>query len=321
MIKQSKRRFWSWPRELRQRGILGINARNLHLSELNPRRFYAALDDKMLTKTICEERDIPVPETFLVVGRTDDLRRFSGLVEKQQEFVVKPARGAGGRGVVVVVRHNGKAFETSGGEILSSAEMQYHLLTTRSGLFSLGNRPDRAIVEQRIVPHPVFDGLAMGGTPDIRVVVYRGVPVMAMLRLPTEESAGRANLHQGAVGVGIQLETGLTFGGVHRDRAVSVHPETAASMEGMAIPRWPEVLAMAARLSEAFELLYVGVDIVLDANRGPVVLEANARPGLAIQIANRRGLWSRLEMVEEQAAEVLSPARRRELAAVLSNAS
>ena len=44
------------------------------------------------------------------------------------------------------------------------------------------------------------------------------------------------------------------------------------------------------RLSHALQLGYVGVDIVLDANYGPMVLEANARPGLNIQIANNQGL-------------------------------
>jgi D-alanine-D-alanine ligase-like ATP-grasp enzyme len=40
---------------------------------------------------------------------------------------------------------------------------------------------------------------------------------------------------------------------------------------------------------------YLGVDVVLDAQRGPVILEVNVRPGLAVQLANRMGLRASLE--------------------------
>ena len=43
---------------------------------------------------------------------------------------------------------------------------------------------------------------------------------------------------------------------------------------------------------------YLGVDIVLDRKQGPMLLEANARPGLAIQIANGQGLIPRFEAVD-----------------------
>ncbi len=312
MTRLSARRFWSWPSELRRHHVLGINARNvLFLFELNPRGFYPTLDDKLLTKKICEARQIPVPETFAVIERAGDVPRLLGLIARRQEFVLKPARGSGGRGVLVIARHNGAAFETSNGQLLSPAEMRYHLLTMLSGAFSLGDHSDRVIVEQRVVSHPVFDRLAIGGTPDIRVLVYRGLPVMAMLRLPTRTSGGRANLHQGAVGVGIHLATGRTFGGVYRDRAVTIHPETAVSMNGIDIPYWPDVLAIAVKFSHAVDLGYVGVDMVLEANRGPLVLEANARPGLAIQTANRCGLLSRLERAVERSQRKLLPAQRK----------
>jgi alpha-L-glutamate ligase-like protein len=308
MTSLAKWRPWSRPSELRRHRVLGINARNVNLLlELNPRRFHPALDDKVLTKGICEARDIPVPETFSLIDRPGDTRRFFSLIGERQEFVVKPARGAGGRGVVVIVGKNGTSLATSDGRTLSFADMQYHLLSTLSGLFSLGERPDRAIVEQRVVIHPAFDKLAFCGTPDVRVIVCRGVPLMAMLRLPTRVSRGRANLHQGAVGVGIHLVTGRTFGGVYRNRAVTVHPETALSVEGIEIPYWPEVLAVARKFSQAVNLGYIGVDVVLDANRGPLLLEANARPGLAIQIANRCGLLSRLAAVDQRKTEELSP--------------
>lgn len=54
----------------------------------------------------------------------------------------------------------------------------------------------------------------------------------------------------------------------------------------------------ASQSTELTGLGYVGVDMVLDKNLGPLILELNARPGLAIQIANFRGLEPRLQYVE-----------------------
>ena len=51
------------------------------------------------------------------------------------------------------------------------------------------------------------------------------------------------------------------------------------------------------KLSDVLEMGYIGVDFVIDAEKGPVVLEANARPGLAIQVANRTGIRPRLEKI------------------------
>jgi len=48
---------------------------------------------------------------------------------------------------------------------------------------------------------------------------------------------------------------------------------------------------------------YLGVDIVLDAQAGPLMLELNARPGLNIQIANQEGLLHRLRLIEQHAMQ------------------
>ena len=304
----SELQFWAWPWELRRRGVLGINARNLdYILRLNPRKLYPRVDDKVLTKQICDAVGIPVPQTYAVIDRYGDLKRFAELMGNRQQFVIKPACGAGGRGVLVIVRQDGREFETSSGQKLSLAEVRYHLSTILSGLYSLAGQPDRAIVEQRITRLPVFEDLAIGGTPDIRVIVHQGKPIMAMLRLPTEESRGRANLHQGAVGVGVEIATGRTVAAVCHDRGVTTHPDTGAPLVGIEIPHWRNILAAATKLSRALELGYVGVDIVLDAATGPVVLEANARPGLAIQIANASGLLHQLQPVRAALPERTAP--------------
>jgi alpha-L-glutamate ligase-like protein len=286
------------PRELRALGVLGMNQRNAEfILPGNPRSHYPRVDDKLLTKQFCEPHGIPMPETYAVIERHGDLRKFHQLVAEHQQFVIKPCKGSQGRGIVVVASHDETIFTTPGGEKWALPDLLYHLETMLAGLYSLGGQPDRILIEQRIVRHPVFEPVSVGGTPDVRVVLYRSVPVMAMTRLPTRASRGRANLHQGAVAAGIEMETGTTFGGVCQDRAIAVHPDTNAPVAGIVVPRWNELLAAAVKLSGVMELAYLGVDFVLDAERGPVVLEANARPGLAIQIANRAGLLPRLRAV------------------------
>ena len=307
-------RFWAWPGELRRQGVLGINARNSrYVLESNPRAHYPRVDDKVQTKVICRDRGIPVPETYAVIERHGDIRRFTDLVGDRPEFVIKPAEGAEGRGIVVVAGHNGSDFVTSSGEHTALVDLRYHLAAILAGLHSLGGQPDRAIVEQRIQRHAAFKDVAVDGTPDVRIILYRCVPVMAMVRLPTRASRGRANLHQGAVAAGVHLDTGVTFGGVCLQRAVAVHPDTGVSVAGLQIPAWSRLVEAAVHLAEGLEMGYVGVDFVLDAALGPVVLEANARPGLAIQVANRCGLLPRLEFIDAQPAEMLHPARRMEL--------
>jgi len=312
-------RFWSWPRELHGRGVLGINGRNSDfVLKSNPRSHYPRVDDKLLTKRICETHGIPVPQTYAAIERQGDIRRLTDMVRERPQFVMKPASGSEGRGIIVVVEHDGETFLSAGEERFSLADLRYHLSTTLSGLYSLGGQTDSAILEQRIVRHPAFEQVAVRGTPDIRVVLYRGVPAMAMVRLPTRASRGRANLHQGAIAAAVDLRTGETFGGVCKNRVVSVHPDTGVAIAGLRIPFWDKLLTAAMQLADALEMGYIGVDFVLDAAVGPVVLEANARPGLAIQIANRCGLRPRLEFIGRQPPDALAPSKRLELVAEIA---
>src|SRR5690606_28440359 len=64
---------------------------------------------------------------------------------------------------------------------------------------------------------------------------------------------------------------------------------------------WDVILDISSRCYELTGLGYIGVDIVLDRDLGPLVLELNARPGLAIQIANGQGLARRLEICDTSA--------------------
>jgi alpha-L-glutamate ligase-like protein len=137
----------------------------------------------------------------------------------------------------------------------------------------------------------------------VRVVAFKGVPVMAMMRCATHESDGKANLHQGAVGVGLDIATGKSVRAVQHNHLVTEHPDTGACFQSLQIPYWERVLDLAASCVEMTGLGYLGADIVLDRERGPMLLELNARPGLAIQVANQAGLRHRLATAERIAGQ------------------
>ncbi len=286
-------------RRLKELGILSMNRRNAAcILDHNPRSKFPLVDDKLRLDGLCREIGVPTPATYCVVSAHSQLRRLPELLAGRDDFVIKPNRGSAGRGVLVVLGRSGSGFLRHNGETLTLDILRQHLSDILSGMYSLGGRPDSAIVQQRIVLHPAFAAVAYHGIPDIRVVLYRDEPAMAMLRLPTKQSGGRANLHQGGIGAGVDLETGVTHHAVQNNRFVHTHPDTGNPLVGMRVPYWPEVLQMSRRVAEAVGLGYIGVDIVVDADEGPMLLEANARPGLAIQIANGRGLVPRLEEIE-----------------------
>lgn len=281
--------------------IMGINARNRDfILPNNRRRFYPLVDDKLLTKKLAVEAGIQVPQLYGVVEFINQAGRVAEIAAPHKNFVVKPCRGSGGGGIIVVQNVIGSSFQKANGELISAGDMQYHMTNVLGGMYSMNGRADRAIIEYAVQFDPIFNEITYQGVPDIRIIVYKGVPVMAMLRLPTRQSDGKANLHKGGIGVGIRMHDGVTMYGVQGRQFVNEHPETLKPLEGRQIPRWPYLLEMASRFYEITKLGYVGVDIVLDKTKGPMVLEANARPGIAIQIANRRGLLSRTEKVDAQ---------------------
>ena len=300
-------------RQLRSisREFLGLNRRDRDLvARYNPRRLAHATIHKLHTKTCLQACDIPVAETLAVYRFQHDIKKFVGHAAGWEDFVIKPAQGTGGGGVIVVAGRRGEAFVSLGGSTLKARTLENHLSDILSGVYSLNHRYDAAFAERRLRAHTTLAQLSFEGLPDIRVIVFRGIPLMAMLRLATRRSQGRANLDNGGLGVGINLVSGVTSGAIARRRWVVEHPDTRLGLSGVQIPEWSGLVRIATRCADAIGVKYLGVDVVLDADRGPCVLELNARPGLLIQLANRRGLRPLIEEVERRAPQNLSVAER-----------
>ena len=284
---------------LRRLGILGMNRRNAAcILDHNPRRLFPLVDDKLRMRNLCVRIGVPTPDIYAALTAHSQLRQLPELLAGRTDFVLKPARGSAGRGILVVVGRDGPHLLRHNNERLDADAIRQHVSDILSGIYSLGGQPDQALVQQRVRLHPAFEPYAFKGIPDIRVVLYRARPAMAMLRLPTRASGGRANLHQGGIGAGVDLATGITRHAVQNNRFADRHPDTGRSLIGFEVPFWPQVLDMARQVAAAVGLGFVGVDIVIDAESGPMLLEANARPGLAIQIANAAGLGPRLADID-----------------------
>ncbi|HZU35442.1 MAG TPA: alpha-L-glutamate ligase-like protein [Gemmataceae bacterium] len=301
-------------RRLNKMGILGMNRRNAaYILDHNPRRLFPLVDDKLRMQRLCEEIGVPTPAVYGEIFYHSMLRNLKEHLGDRDDFVIKPNRGSAGRGVLVLVGRKGRDYIRHNGETLRLDQIRQHLSDILSGMYSLGGRPDRAILQQRVRLHPAFEPIAYKGIPDIRVICYRNEPAMAMLRLPTRQSNGRANLHQGGIGAGVDLRTGMTHHAVQHNRSVLSHPDTNIPVIGMRVPCWQDVLTMSQKVARAVGLGYIGVDIVVDAEQGPMLLEANARPGLAIQIANARGLVPRLAEIDAMLAGGRQPAEEEPL--------
>jgi len=291
--------------KLRELGVIGINGRNSQYTlRYNPRRFYPLVDDKLQTKQLAEKVGIAVPELYGVVEIHRQIRDLPKLLAEHPDFVVKPSRGSGGDGILVLVGHSRNGYRKANGTIISAEELEHHVANILSGMYSLGGQADVALIEYRVRPHQVFDPVSYQGVPDVRVIVFMGVPVMAMVRLPTRQSDGKANLHQGALGAGVDIATGKTLTAVWGNGVVADHPDTDNPVSNLEIPHWNELLLLGARCWELTGLGYQGADFVLDASKGPLLLELNARPGLNVQIANRAGLLPRLKLVEAHLKEL-----------------
>ena len=295
-------RLFARPSELRARGVLGMNQRNAdYIMRYNPRRLYPLVDNKLKTKKIALESGIAVPELYGVVETEHQVQEMESILTDHRALVVKPAHGSGGNGILVINGRMGNFYRKANGSLLPLSAIQHHTSNILSGMYSLGGVPDKAIIEYRVDFDPMFEHISYQGVPDIRIIVFRGIPTAAMIRLPTRDSDGKANLHQGAVGLGVNMASGTTTYAVHHNNIVTAHPDTGHHTTGIEIAHWDNILRLATHCADRVGLGYLGVDIVIDRTLGPLMLELNARPGLNIQLASGHGLLKNLHTIESQA--------------------
>ena len=281
--------------------VLGLNARTKLFSyPYNTKRGRNIARSKILTDKVLRNANIPTPIIYKKFRSIKDVYSYN-WEKLPGSFAVKPSKGLGGEGIIVVKERAKESgiWLTTQKKKIGIVDLKLHIMDILEGAYSLGNYPDVAFVQEFVGRHKAFRKYAYRGTPDIRIIVFNRVPTMAMLRLPTKESGGRANLHQGAIGVGIDIATGITTKATYHGNLIKYKPGTERKLNGIKIPHWEEILKIAVSCQEVSGLGYLGVDIVLHPEKGPMVLELNSQPGLQIQLANMAGLKKRLERIED----------------------
>ncbi len=279
--------------------VLSINERNIEL--VNAMNKPALLDqaaDKVGSKSILRAHGVPVADDLAICKSHTQLGDVLATISSLGAFALKPNRGSQGNGIVIVKARDGERFVTPSGRSLTLGDINHHLCEILAGSFSQSGAEDIAFVEPMLMQHSALNQLADMGLSDIRVILHDQQVISAMLRMPTSLSNGKANLHQGAIGLAIDLDSGEVTHASMKGRSIHRHPDTHAPLIGFTLPHWQETLSIARRASQAIPLGYIGVDICVDQQLGPLVLEVNGRPGIEIQNVQKRGLFAQPETRE-----------------------
>ncbi len=277
-------------------GVLGINARNLlYIKPYNKKEGFRLADDKLKTKQYLSARNISVPKLYAKILNQEELNNFN-WDKLPSSFVIKPNSGYGGEGIVVIKEKSGENWITVSGEKLTQEDLFGHVQDILDGRYSITYTSDTAFFEQRLISHESLEKISPHGLPDIRIIVYNLTPVMAMLRIPSDESHGKANLHLGGIGIGIDLAKGEFTHAVQYNKIIKELPGFGL-IKGFRLPFWDDILLLASQIQQLCTLGYLAVDVVIDRS-GPVLIEINARAGLAVQLANLAPLRRRLKKLE-----------------------
>jgi alpha-L-glutamate ligase-like protein len=270
-------------------GVIGLNERNIKLIyPNNPKKHYPLADNKILTKEILHRYDIPCAKTYAVVEYNKDIKEAWKSCNQYNSVAIKPANGCGGDGIKILKKDK-KGNWTNHGEMITDRQVFQHMASIIMGFFSLGSH-DKVLIEECIELHPFFYDIYPQGIPDFRIITLDKTPLMGMLRMPTDKSDGKANLHQNGVGIGIDMKEGRLLEVYNGKKYSNHHPDSTFLVNGTPIPYWKEILEISVATARAFPLNYLGIDIVIDKNKGPQIMEINVRPGLEIQLVNKTGL-------------------------------
>ncbi len=281
--------------------ILGINNRNLNF--INPKNSKELLElaiDKLRTKDALTNLNIPTTETIIKCENQRDIPAFLAVLKKMDSGVIKPNRGSKGKGIMVITGRDNDNFVTAGGKVKTIEDLRSLLIEILTGAYSQDGNLDIAYLEPLVIQYGSINKLASLGLADIRIILHEGEPVSAMLRLPTQESGGKANLHQGAIGLSIDLKTGKATNAAFKGKPITAHPDTNAELIGFKVPYWSQIMKISLNCFDAVPLGYLGVDICIDHVRGPLVLEVNGRPGLEIQNVRNKGLKNELAQAGQE---------------------
>jgi hypothetical protein len=252
------------------------------------RRRGSPLTDKARFAEYCRERGLRCVETLACVGGN-----MPDHALPECDLFVKPNNNRGGRGAERWDLVAPGVFSETGGQRLSAEALLARLV--------YGSRRQRLIVQPRMQTHPQLLDLTAGALPTVRLVTCldeRGEPELigAVFRMSIGNNRTVDNLHAGGIAAAVDLRSGrlsraTNLGADARLGWLSLHPDTAAPIQGRTLPLWEDTkrLALAAHRHFA-DRVVIGWDIAATPD-GPVIVEGNGNPDMDIlQRFMREGL-------------------------------
>lgn len=317
------------------RWILWINKRNnTYIKEFNPQKGIRLANNKNQTKKFLIQRGIPVPQTLFHFKSRQSWLSFNFNDFHNPTFVIKPNKGSKWTWIFVIKEwrkssiNNNKDNKKNSNlskiinwinvlfqreeKILDSwyefliwntwiteQELKKEVVGIFDGKYSSTNRADTIILEDRLIPWPWFEEFCEYGLADMRVILFNLVPIIAMLRMPTKESWGKANLAQWGIGLWLDIVTGKITSLYRRWQSyTNEFPSEWKHFKNKKIPYWQEIIQYSANAQYFVNIWYLWMDRVI-TKKWPKLLEINARAGLEIQNITGKPLLSIMKKIED----------------------
>lgn len=177
--------------------VLGINERNMSFTKkYNRGKSRNIADDKYRTHKVLAKAGIPQPKLLAVIKTEAELSNLD-FETLPDSFVIKPAYGFGGSGNLLIFgksKKNGN-YIGAGGKQYTESHIRAYCNSILANAYSLkaAKKIDFVLIQERIKIDNELKRISYSkGLPDIRIVLYKSIPLMAMLRLPTRDSNGKA---------------------------------------------------------------------------------------------------------------------------------
>jgi hypothetical protein len=315
--------------------ILGMNKRNnTYITEFNPKKGIRLANNKIQTKKFLTQRGIPVPQTIAHIKTRQERLYFDFSKITHTTFVIKPNKWSKGSGIFIIkemrlrkdyqptqqVQETGEKtfwdrfnifnqnFDAVydswyeffvGSTWISEQNLKEKCLWIFDGSYSSNNKSDTILLEDRLLPGIGFTEFCEYGLADMRVIIFNLVPMIAMLRMPTKESWGKANLAQGGIWLGLDIIT-WKINSLYRKwkSYTSEFPPEWQHFKGKTIPYRKEIIQYSANAQYFVNIGYLGMDWVI-TQKWPKLLEINARSWLEIQNITGKPLLSIMQKIED----------------------
>jgi len=91
---------------------------------------YLVMQNKLKTKLFLEEAGIATPQLIGVVKTQRNVRELGDFLAAFKSFVNKPAKGSGGKGILVIADHDGENYIKPNGTAITIADVCRHAAST-----------------------------------------------------------------------------------------------------------------------------------------------------------------------------------------------